>query len=642
MAEKKEKSILEAALVRTWEENIRRAKKAKSRTRFIKDGDEIRTYYNGPHEQLFLDAEGWHSFEASAQVTINKTAQYVRVFGPSLYAKNPTRTVTPKRDNTYCVVLSEVQSDYLNYTPDETNLRDEARMMVDEYLIDGMGVLATEIDEEPGLVVSRYESNRNIEVDPDCTRMRDAYWMARKRRMPLWEVKELYGDRAEGLKPDERKSTKKEKRSNAGEGESEGSTSEMVTCWEIWSKMGVGFRSKAAQSFDLEEEDAVKEYSDDDDYKYMVIAFGHDKPLHVGKWPIPFFHDGTWPFTFLYTLILPDEPWPVAPLKPALGIQKALDFLASFFIEKAKNHSKNIVGVEEDVYDELRAVMAEGSDLPVVRFRPSMDGKGLAQRIQWIDPPPLGNDLREALVLLERLFEEQTGLTDVLLATTRTAYRSAEEARMKDRNSRATLDDMADEVEFVMTQAARKEALTALYQISPEEVSVVVGRDKIYAHAVEISYYGRPMPADVAVKWHPMAAKYYMSPEEAEEAAAEVQAALPMQMDPGFAVGVVEVGAEKSWGDIIALNEPAELAREFHYRIEAGSARRPNKNWEIDLAKIYWDQVVQMSYEMGDIESAHSAMDAYYDSLGVPQSQRVFPTPQEPPPEEAPMPEGVV
>lgn len=656
MAEKVPREVAEYTVVRTWERLIKKAMQSTSRKRFLDDADEIKEFYHGPHRKLFMDAEGWHSFEESAQVTVNKTSQYVRVVGPSLYNKNPTRTVTPKRTTSRSRYLSEVLSDYLNYTPDETNLRREGRLTTDESLICGMGVYGHEIDPMSGLVKSRYESCDNIEIDPDCERVEDAMWIARRRRRAIWEIEEEYGERAEGIRPatpdkyypdDEQKGLPEvdeyATRSRSLE-KITGESNHMVTVWEIWSRMGVGFRSKVAHEMEDEHRDGEPDaegaqgYSDDERFKYMVIVFKHDRPLHIGPWPVPFHLDGEWPFTFQSFLHFPRDPWPIAPLKPALGIQKALDFVASFLLDKTKNHARNIVACDEDIYDELYEVLSEGADLPVVRFKRTPDGRGLKERIDWIQPPPLTGDLREVARMLEKLFEEQTGLTEILMGLSERAFRSAEEARMKDRNSRLTIEDMADEVEYTLTRCARKEALMLLYMVDAEDILKVVGREKIYGYGIEISQFGQPLSMDQVRTVSPEAAEYYDTPDEMNEAIAQVEQKLP-PMEMGWSVRPVEVKADRVWRDVLSTMDIHDVAREMEYRIESGSARRPDKNWSIDMAQIVWERVGQMAMDMGDVDALHKILDNFYDTMGIPMAKRVYPEPQAPPPGEDLLPE---
>jgi hypothetical protein len=94
------------------------------------------------------------------------------------------------------LTVARLFEELLNYTPAETNLRDESRLVVDEALIKGMGVWWTELCEMPsGLrtVGSFFDTVDNLFLDPDATRWEDCAWYVRRCIHPTWQIEREYG-----------------------------------------------------------------------------------------------------------------------------------------------------------------------------------------------------------------------------------------------------------------------------------------------------------------------------------------------------------------------------------------------------------------------------------------------------------------
>ena len=167
---------------------------------------------------------------------------------------------------------------YLNYTPNELNLKEHARKAVDEAIIKGMGVLWTELIELEkdqqggtfGIVGSFYDSADNLLLDPDADEQEDCLWSARRCVHPLKDVAEQYG-----LEPDELKGHIESNASIADDNNKtkrkNGKTNDLIVYWKIYSKTGFGHTLKASLS-------NSKTYSRLGKNCYIVVAEGVDYP----------------------------------------------------------------------------------------------------------------------------------------------------------------------------------------------------------------------------------------------------------------------------------------------------------------------------------------------------------------------------
>ena len=94
-------------LVSSWLQKLKFAEDHKKRT-FQETADECMSFYNGPHNFMWDSAymRGSRGFLARAdgdeetiaptfRFSMNKVAELVQLYGPSLYHRNPVRVVNP-------------------------------------------------------------------------------------------------------------------------------------------------------------------------------------------------------------------------------------------------------------------------------------------------------------------------------------------------------------------------------------------------------------------------------------------------------------------------------------------------------------------------------------------------------------------
>lgn len=338
-------------LVSLWDTKLGLAREHKQAC-FAKDAKAAVDYYLGPHNFLYskdgsASAIGF-TYNATEdepfrsplfQMTFNKVAELVQIFGPILYHRNPSRKITPRKDwkppellltgpqpttnpqvppdqsvlSSYLASLRQANQvkqqlqmqdallqaraslleDYLNYTPNELGLKEDMRLAIDEALVKGRGCLWTELYTPAGtnhrLVGSFFDSVDHLLVDPDVTRLDDAKWIARKYTMPVWELERMVGLPPGTLKKRavaESTDAKAYVSTSGGEGNQErkqGKTADLIVCYKIWSKMGLGARLKGQTALPLGS-DGTPALGDTTeslgDYVYLVVAPNVPFPLN--------------------------------------------------------------------------------------------------------------------------------------------------------------------------------------------------------------------------------------------------------------------------------------------------------------------------------------------------------------------------
>ena len=643
--EVREKDIDEAlrAVAKGWLSKLTQARKHKRP--FTMDADECLRFYDGAGN-WFWKSEGESGAGSYSKVappsfrmTINKCFEAVKLFGSVIYHRNPTRTVTPKKfpvvspealginpqpnidpntgmpmpdpmmeqffqtsqmvgvEETRRQSLAKIMESYLNYTPNELDLKTHCRKYVDEAIIKGMGCLWTETVESGGedgppvaMVGSFFDSVDNLLIDPDADEMEDCLWVARRCIHPLKDVAEKYGLSESDLKGHmESYVSRTEADSRDYEAKRrKGKTNDLVVYWKIFSKTGFGHDLKGSPKEYREIFDSLGRNT------YIVVAEGVDFPLNCPKalleempdpatglpntlftrsrWPIPFYADAAnpWPFTPLMFHRKPGYSWPIAHLKPGLPELRFLNWALSFLATRVMVSCKTMVGVAkaagEDIKDQI--LSHEQSGFSLVELSETL-GLSVNQIISVMQMPEVNPEIFKIVEAVAEMFDKRVGLTELTYGLTRNQFRSAAEAQVKAEQISVRPDDMANVLEDALSLVSRKEAMAARWLLQPDDVAPVIG----------------PLGAMV-------------------------------------------------WGQVQQMGVD-QVAREYAYRIEAGSARKPNKSGRVEqmqMALQTLGPVLQPLVMQGVTGPMNALLSAWADSLDIDAKQFLLPPPPPMPP----------
>ena len=625
-------------LVRTWTKKFEAAIKYKKP--FADDAKEAAMFYDGDHNWMWKDsyARGEKGYNSSVappafRMQVNKVFELIEIFGAVIYHRNPVRTVTlykqpdlppdayglpadmamltPEQTQLMGVAQADAQArtsrdvarqlleSYLNYTPNELDLKRQAKKFVNEGLMKGMGVLWPELIEieasaaEPiRMVGSFYDSVDNLLIDPDFDNMDDMLWCARRCIRPLEEVAVEYQIPEEDLarhldgnteiKADnEPRNTKKKS----------GQTQRLVTYYKVWSKCGAGDRFKDAPKESRGVFDSLGKYC------YLVICEGVDYPLNLPPavmqeepdpqtgipqsvmlgmaWPVPYYLDpGGWPFVPLAFHPKPGYAWPISHIKPAVAELRMLNWGMSFLASRIATSCETIIAVQKAADQEFKDQLLAPSEggFKIIELAELL-GRRVEDVISTFQLPQVTKDLWDILTAVADQFAQRTGLTELAYGYTRNQFRSAAEATIKQENVSVRPDNMANDLEDAMSTLARREALAARWLLEPKDVAPVRG----------------PMGAI-------------------------------------------------AWEQHVAKRDLVSLTRDFLFRVEAGSARKPNKASRVEqmtLAIQTLGPILAPLASGGVVGPFNALMRDWAMSLDIDATPYLIPAP--PPPPEAPL-----
>lgn len=555
-----------------WRRLIKAAQKDKN-DKFQKYADEAMAFFTGGEElwkspylkqsfrDVTTDTAGMVAPEFRTVVT--KVAELQQLFGPTLYHQNPVRTINPKYNipidpvflgpqfmdpmmgplmqqqlmlvrqfqdlqrSTAAEVLEALQ----NWSAKENDLKTEARKCIDDALIKGMGILLTQLEDDPAtgtkVIASRHENIDNFLMDPDAESQSDIWWCALKCVHSVWDVEREYR-LAPGSLKDKAHSESLISKADNEKNYNKGETNDLITYYKIWSRCGFGDRLKDAP------EDLQGGFEGAGDYVYLVVAEGVEYPLNLApefletaapeeiflatQWPIPFWMDRThpWPFSPLAFHWIPGSIWPLNHIRPGIPYLKWLTWAMSFLMNRVSATCGTIVAVAKSASTETKQQFLKQGVLQLIEVE-AIHGN-LGQLVQVLQMPPVNMDIWGVIEQVFRLFEQATGLNELLYGMAPAATpRSATDVATRTDNSNVRIDDMSNSLEDQMTKVARKEAMASRWLLTGMDVAPVVGQE-----------------------------------------------------------------AAMFWDQFIASTDPTSVVKEFDYDIEAGSARRQNKQAKQD------------------------------------------------------------
>ena len=487
----------------------------------------------------------------------------------------------------------------------------------------------------------------------------DSEWIAIRNKESLWRTKRRVQDkwRLEGLEDDMKSlgnspEVKQEYEEKENRVEAPGSNYK-VEYWVILSKMGYGFRGR-----DMED---TSKYDDKKDHCRIEIVMDHEYPLDEGEWPIPLYLDREWPITKMDFVESIDSPWPNSIMGQVLPAQKAIDLLTSLRVTSCKNRDRLVVfcdsRVEREVQDALRKGHRLQDSVMVADF-----GAGSAETAN------------ERQFLMEQI-EVTTGIMQAITGAPQTGSQdrsaTATQARMNAVNAR--LADLQNKVEELVTDAARKEAITIKLELDVEEVAPYVPTSDIGLYYVSVKVPGKgeipvrdsrspeerqedPTGVITLETLSPGASDYFETAEEVGRAIMglwediqqqgqqdpkikEVLSALMSEgqdpqtgLPPGLGIGTVSV--ERIWKDTAGYT-PDEMMRETMYQVASGAGNKIDKATEQQNADYLTQTALPAMLQTGDIPGANAILEIRDEAYDVPDDKRVRfqppPAPQQQP-----------
>lgn len=619
-------------LVGQWIEKIRLAEQEKDK-QFGKDAAECMRFYNGPYEFMYglKYQEGSSSFiytgdhkdlpKPSFCMTVNKVAEAVQIFGPVLYHRNPVRQTNPRKmpmlpielfgdpmdpmvQQAYLPLLQQVEQNrgidksrailidsYLNYTPTALDLKTNCRDAVDEAIIKGMGVLWHEVYRPKGggfkMVGSFYDSVDYLVMDPDAEKMEDCKWIARKCVHPKWQVEQDYelppGTLRGNAESFGQMGTVAAQGVSGDYDRRRGLTNDLVTYWKIWTKMGIGARMSGI----TEDVASLDMFGD---FCHLVICEDCQYPLNLP------------PRTAAGVDVWADP----------MQVQSRLQWETPFWADDAWPFSF------------LAFHRVPRQIWPMSHFKPGM---GELKFINWVYSFLAGKirtACRDIIAVAKSASEEIKRAiisgTDYELLEIEKAHGTISEVVQFLRHPEFH-GDIWKVLQAVENNFEKRIGLTELsYGFSKSQfrsaAEAEVKADALQVRPDDMANKVEDWMTDVARR-EALAARWHLEPEDVQ----------PVLGDLGA----------QWWTQLVTPTDPMQLLHQLEYRIEAGSAKKPNKERDVanmqNAMQSLFPFFQQYAMASGDFSQVNALITDWAKSIDLdPKKYLLSPPPPMPPP----------
>lgn len=549
-----------------------------ARSEFWKTGKEIERY--GYSRNFDFEYTDFANVRFKAKVA--KTAQAIEIFGQYLYPQNPVFRTEVNRENAppEQKARAKVMGDYLNFTAPRTNLYDHMCRAVNEGISFGRGVMWTGYNEKLGMVQSVFDSVENLLIDPDAKLPEEINWGARRRVRPRFELLSKFKGNKKATQIIKNISATAERKSDQGTAdnwERDDYGTDMVVHWEFYFRVGLHhykggeqilkkMLSDAGLPTDKKTVDEADQKVDDSPRKYYVTDNG--ELFAEEEWEIPFFLMNAWPFELLDFRDRPGSIWPVSPLEPGLGHQRALNWIYTNFLNKMHFTTRTLFALlsnnGQKLSDNDVAKVLTGMPVEVLEIKSNgAEGGKIGDYFQQLEMSTGVEEFRAWFEIISREYEQATGLYEILYqGDTSRQMRSAAEVQLKEKASTSRLDNMRDRVERFATNLARKRALAARFLEPPQDIGVMLGQQ-------------------AGMVWGEL-----MPPVEVQSQQL-IQQGMQMGMS-GDELEMFVLSQVNTQGGVILEN----WIMETDYSIEAGSMRRRDPDQAMDASNIAFNQLL--------------------------------------------------
>jgi hypothetical protein len=536
-------------------------------------------YSRGPSG--FLDKEG--GILPTFRISVNKLFEAVALFGPALYHQNPNVQVSPlqppevspealgiSQDDPMRYAEYEqlaqldayhyerkkscasVKSKYLNWLQYETDKKTHSRRAIVETIISGLGYLETKTYSPPHSTIqfprSTYLSWWDVVVDPDAKYWEDVQWIAIRRVKPVNLTERTFGlepgdlighMQSRGIQGSKR--AKKEAKQNRG-----GESYDLIEYWEVFSKNGFGDKLKRSEVA-VEPPINLEALGD---YTYAVVSRGIPFPLNLptsallSEEPEQMFARAQWPIPYWYDT----DGWPISRLM---------------------------------FYDKPNEIW------PISMFRPAI---GELRFVNWC-LSFLADKVAANCHTYVGILKEAAASIQKQIGSTSSPYTVIE-------LSAVTGKSVNDVVQFLQAP----DFAESIWRMVAEVLELIDKRtgltELVYgltSRQIRSATEANVRDANLSVRPDDMASKVedFLS----EVAVREMQAARWTCEEKDVAPCLGYLGT-KVWAEYIMTSDVTSVVMDYDYRIEAGSARKPNKNNRIAQLQEFSQNFLQPSMQL--------------------------------------------
>ena len=453
---------------------IERAKKAQEK--WVKNGLALRDFMDGDQWAADLKAiitveNGW------VRKTVNKMKALRTGIISQVAFQSPKTVALPLRRTPSYIGQANVASTLINHSITESNFGTHQRKAALDALAFGAGFLQFTTDPERGGIAGvLHRCAEDVLIDPDATCPEDAKWVAWRSHVNIWAARHEYeqpsmvSDQAHAAEAGEKT-----------EGIAPAPEDETVEVWEVWCRadainfMDANTNSARNKVVDALPDDApaALKYMTEEGNRVFHVSLRHGEILSDKPWPFILDHDmlPIWP---VYLEESTNKVLPESPLKPAMGLQRALNTIFTFLTTQAYTTARIKYAVEKTIAQDEKAM--KGLKSAEVGTGIGVDGGGMTG-ITPINMGQLNIAMIQLLKETNAFFDQITGYNEMFGGMQ--GARSAAEAVIREDRAQTNTSTMRQAFETGLKRIIRSMWQVSMSTLKAAKVANIVGREEM-------------------------------------------------------------------------------------------------------------------------------------------------------------------
>lgn len=397
---------------------------------------------------------------------------YVDTLKPNLFFRNPAWKVVSRRDDDR---FPKVETSLLEYTSNETGLEEEIKAVTHEGIMYGTGALLYDFDTDRSIARARQINLEDVIVDnPDSWRLRDQTWIAVRGRLNLEDAKIYFNDDTLTADVERDWVTNPEFRTKDRESIEKDEREEVFEYWQIFAKYGQDrvtyyvSPSKRDEFLKFEVYDEKKD-AEDEEHPFSWVkespwAFVMDKE--------------DFPLEFLMLSERTDRFYGQNELAQFSGLILDLNIHYQAMNKRARLSAPAKLLVDDSAdEDQLKALMS-GEDYDAMRIT-RRKGERLSDLFAVVEFPGVSEDELQYFALVKRLFDESSGLTELIRGGGGTGRKTATQANIESEQAGLRIASKQSRIDKFLVQVGRKLRMINAQKTPSDVVADVVNDEAL-------------------------------------------------------------------------------------------------------------------------------------------------------------------
>lgn len=341
--------------------------------------------------------------EDDSLVFVNWLFSTVQAIAPLITDQRPQWNVIARFP--FAQRLADVYANASRYLWDTLEMDMKLFEAVYSMLLSSRGIFKVYFDPDEEQIAIDIVDPTEIVVPPGYTDEWKMPWICHRRRMPVGEVRNMFPDMADQIKPDELDSEDDSSFHDRHEIEM---NQKFVTVYEHW------MRDSTIEEYEQENQNGEKKKKKRKKYPNGRIVWYTKNGTKLSDKPSPFRH-GRPPYVSIVNYMVPFRYWGISEGDQIENLNREFNVRLQQIVEHLRNYTNVVYLVSKELKIseyKIKKAIAEGDHALLVNLDSSM-GQKLHDMVYQLPYPNVPPGIEQLLAIIPSYIEELTGVTDI-------------------------------------------------------------------------------------------------------------------------------------------------------------------------------------------------------------------------------------